>query len=225
MPSPQTTCSSLTVTDQGATHRLAMTQPPSARSFPHRQAGNELHNHHVLPILHVGAHRLQQRLSRANKPTSRYTTNTLYPSFTLALTAFNSDFPAPASRQVATQPSRFVHPHRWSQPTKTSTFPHQQAEKSPLPQRVVSYNPNPRAPGRTDRREANDPLGEPTTDKQKRRGANLTVDPSAYPINTVHVRPNSSSEDSRRRGHYGRHRLSLYASTVGSQPCRNDNTT
>ena len=140
-------------------------------------------------------------------------------------TNYNSAFPAPASRQVATQPSRFVHPHSWSQPTKTSTFPHQQAEKSPLPQRVVSYNPNPRAPGRTDRREANDPLGEPTTDKQKRRGANLTVDPSAYPINTVHVRPNSSSEDSRRRGHYGRHRLSLYASTVGSQPCRNDNTT
>ena len=81
------------------------------------------------------------------------------------------------------------------------------------------------APGRTDRWEANDPLGELITDKQKRRGANLTVDPSAYPINTVHVRPNSSSENTRRRGHYGRRHLSLYASTVGSQPCQNDNTT
>jgi len=62
--------------------------------------------------------------------------------------------------------------------------------------------------------EANAPLGELTAAKQKRRGANLTVDPSAHPINTVHVRPNSSSEDSRRRGHDGRRRLSLYASTV-----------
>ena len=62
-------------------------------------------------------------------------------------TNYNSDFPAPASRQVATQPSRFVHPHRWSQPTKTTTFPHQQAKKSPLQQHVVSYNPNPRGPG------------------------------------------------------------------------------
>ena len=43
--------------------------------------------------------------------------------------------------------------------------------------------------------EANAPLGELTAAKQKRRGANLTVDPSAHPINTVHVRPNSSSSD------------------------------
>jgi len=62
--------------------------------------------------------------------------------------------------------------------------------------------------------EANAPLGELTTAKQKRRGANLTVDPSAHPINTVRVRPHSSSEDSCRRGRYGRRRLSLYASTV-----------
>ncbi len=56
-------------------------------------------------------------------------------------TTFNVDFPAPASRKVTTKPTRFVHPHSWFQPTKTPTFPHQHAEKSPLQQHVVSYTP------------------------------------------------------------------------------------
>ena len=57
-------------------------------------------------------------------------------------TTFNVDFPAPESRKVALLATRFVHPHSWSQPTKTPTFPHQHAEKSPLQQHVVSYNPD-----------------------------------------------------------------------------------
>ena len=199
------------------------TRPTKTPAFPHQQAENSPQNQHVLSILIVGPNQLKHRLSRTSKPETSYTTTTFCLSSTLALTAFNSDFPAQQSRKVAIKPTRFVHPHSWSQPTSIPIFPHQKAENSPQNQHVLSYNPG--APGRTARREATDPLGELITDKQKRRGANLTVDPSAYPINTVHVRPNSSSEDSRRRGHYGRRRLSLYASTVGSQPCQNDNTT
>ena len=56
-------------------------------------------------------------------------------------TNFNVDFPAPSSRKVTPPATRFVHPHSWSQPTKTPTFPHRQAEKSPFQQHVVSYNP------------------------------------------------------------------------------------
>ena len=61
-----------TVTDQGATHRHAMTQPPSARTFPNQKAERSLRNHHVASILHAGGHHLQHRLSRASKPKSRY---------------------------------------------------------------------------------------------------------------------------------------------------------
>ena len=43
---------------------------------------------------------------RASKPKGRYTTNTLCPSSTVTPTAFNSDFPAPARQQVATQRPR-----------------------------------------------------------------------------------------------------------------------
>ena len=57
-------------------------------------------------------------------------------------TTYNSDFPAPHSRQVTTPATRYVHPPRWPQPTKTPTFPHQQAKKSPFQQHVVSYHPN-----------------------------------------------------------------------------------
>ena len=46
----------------------------------------------------------------------------------------------PAQRQVV-RPTRFAHPHSWSHSTKTPTFPHQHAEKSPHQQHVVSYNP------------------------------------------------------------------------------------
>ena len=178
---------------------------------------------HDLSNLIVGHNHLKYTLSRTKKPKYHHKTNTFCPSFMLAPINFNTGFSAPRSRKVATKPTRFVHPSCWLPSTSIPVFPHQEAEKSPQNQHVLSYNPG--APGRTDRREANDPLGELITDKQKRRGANLTVGPSAYPINTVHVRPNSSSEDSRRRGHYGRRCLSLYASTVGSQPCQNDNTT
>ena len=54
--------------------------PPSTATFPRQQANKSLHDQHVVSILHVGAHRLQQRLSRASKPTSRYTTITFCPS-------------------------------------------------------------------------------------------------------------------------------------------------
>ena len=40
-------------------------------------------------------------------------------------TTSNTNFPTPTSRKATTQPTRFAHPHSWSQPTKTSTFPHQ----------------------------------------------------------------------------------------------------
>ena len=45
----------------------------------------------------------------------------------------------PAQRQFV-RPTRFAHPHSWSQPTKTPTFPHHHTEKSPHQQHVVSYN-------------------------------------------------------------------------------------
>ena len=56
-------------------------------------------------------------------------------------TTYNSDFPAQQSQKVTLLATRSVHPHSWSQPTKTPTFPHQHTEKSPLQQHVVSYNP------------------------------------------------------------------------------------
>ena len=52
-----------------------------------------------------------------------------------------SYFPAQQSRKVTLPATRFVHPHSWSQPTKTPTFPHQKAKKSRHQQHVVSYNP------------------------------------------------------------------------------------
>ena len=57
-------------------------------------------------------------------------------------TTYNSDFPAPHSRQVTLLATRYVYPPSWPQPTKTPTFPHQQAKKSPFQQHVVSYHPN-----------------------------------------------------------------------------------
>ena len=57
-------------------------------------------------------------------------------------TTYNRDFPAPHSRKVTLLATRSVHPHSWSQPTKTPTFPHQKAKKSPFQQHVVSYNPS-----------------------------------------------------------------------------------
>ena len=57
-------------------------------------------------------------------------------------TTYNSAFPAPHSRKVTTPATRYVHPPSWPQATKTPTFPHQQAKKSPFQQHVVSYHPN-----------------------------------------------------------------------------------
>ena len=57
-------------------------------------------------------------------------------------TNFNVDFPAPASRKVATKPTRFVRPSSWLPPTSIPIFPHQKAEKSPQNQHVLSYNPH-----------------------------------------------------------------------------------
>ena len=48
IPSPQTTCPSPTVTDQGTTHRLAMKQPPPIPTFPHQQAEKSPQKQHVL---------------------------------------------------------------------------------------------------------------------------------------------------------------------------------
>ena len=49
---------------------------------------------------------------------------------------------SPATKpKVALLATRFVRPHSWSQPTKITTFSHQQAEKSPQNQHVLSYNP------------------------------------------------------------------------------------
>ena len=56
-------------------------------------------------------------------------------------TNFNVDFPAPASRKIATKPTRFVHPSSWLPPTSIPTFPRDKAEKSPQNQHVLSYNP------------------------------------------------------------------------------------
>ena len=48
IPSAQSTCPCPTVTDQGATHRHAMTQPPSMLLFPHSRAEKSPQNQHVL---------------------------------------------------------------------------------------------------------------------------------------------------------------------------------
>ena len=49
------------------------------------------------------------------------------------------DCPAPASRQVTTQPTRCVHPSSWLPPPSIPVFPYQKAEKSPQHQHVVSF--------------------------------------------------------------------------------------
>ena len=82
--------------------------PPSTATFPRQQANKSLHDQHVVSILHVGAHRLQQRLSRASKPTSRYTTITFCPSSSLVPNNLNTDFPASISRKVTPPATRSV---------------------------------------------------------------------------------------------------------------------
>ena len=57
-------------------------------------------------------------------------------------TTYNSNFPTQQSQIVTLLATRYVHPPSWPQPTKTPTFPHQQAKKSPFQQHVVSYHPN-----------------------------------------------------------------------------------
>ena len=134
-----------TMTDQGAMHVPTMKQPTSIPTFPYQHAEKSPHNQHDLsfnPILHVGTHHLQYRFFRTNTPKSHHTTNTICQSSTSAPTTSNTNFPALTSRKVTLSATRFVYPHSWSQPTKTPTFPHQHAEKSPLQQHVVSYNPH-----------------------------------------------------------------------------------
>ena len=53
-------------------------------------------------------------------------------------TTSNIDFPALTRRKVTTKPTHFAHPPRWHPPPPTPTFPHQQAEKSPLQQHDLS---------------------------------------------------------------------------------------
>jgi len=50
---------------------------------------------------------LQCGFSRTSKPKSRYKTNTFCPSFKLAPTNFNTDFPVPTSQKGTIQPTRF----------------------------------------------------------------------------------------------------------------------
>ena len=83
-------------------------------------------------------------------------------------TNFNVDFPAPTSRKVTTKPTRFVHPSSWLPPPSIPTFPHQQAEKSPQNQHVLSFNPQ-------------------VSQQHKLEGAGPEADPFEYPINTVQV--------------------------------------
>ena len=64
-------------------------------------------------------------------------------------TTYNSNFPTQQSQKVALLATRFVHPPSWLTPPTTPTFPHQQAEKSPQNQHVLSCNPKtPPAPVR-----------------------------------------------------------------------------
>ena len=64
-------------------------------------------------------------------------------------TTYNSNFPAQQSQKVTLLATRFVHPPSWLTPATTPTFPHQQAEKSPQNQHVLSCNPKtPPAPVR-----------------------------------------------------------------------------
>ena len=109
----------------GPTHRI---MDQRAQTAPTRQ-----HDH---------MHQLKYRLSRTRKPKSHPSSNTQCPIIPkLAPTNKNADFPAPESRKATLPATRSVHPHSWSQPTKTPTFPHQHNEKSTLQQHVVSYNP------------------------------------------------------------------------------------
>ena len=57
-------------------------------------------------------------------------------------TTYNSNFPTQQSQKVTLLATRLVQPPSWPQPTKTPTFPHQQAKKSPQNQYVASYNPS-----------------------------------------------------------------------------------
>ena len=61
-------------------------------------------------------------------------------------TTYNSNFPTQQSQKVTLLATRFVHPPSWLTPPTTPTFPHQQAEKSPQNQYVVSYNQEPSGP-------------------------------------------------------------------------------
>ena len=60
-------------------HPPRWSQPPPTPIFPHYHAEKSPQNQHDLPILHVGTHHLQHRLSSTNKPTSHHKTNTLCP--------------------------------------------------------------------------------------------------------------------------------------------------
>ena len=56
-------------------------------------------------------------------------------------TTYNTGRFAPASRKVVTKPTRFILPSRWLPPPPRPIVPHQQAEKSPQNQHVLSFNP------------------------------------------------------------------------------------
>ena len=83
-------------------------------------------------------------------------------------TTYNSDFPVQQSQKVTMLATRFVHPPSWLTPPTTPTFPHQQAEKSPQNQHVLSFNPQ-------------------VSQQHKLEGAGPEAAPFEYPINTVQV--------------------------------------
>ena len=78
-------------------------------------------------------------------------------------TTYNSNFPTQQSQKVTLLATRFVHPPSWLTPATTPTFPHQQAEKSPQNQHVLSCNP--KNPTSTSAQAA----GEPGCDARGRR--------------------------------------------------------
>ena len=65
-------------------------------------------------------------------------------------TTVNVAFSAAASRKIATQHTRCVHPPRWRPPPSTVTFPRQQADKSRHNDHVLPFSP--RAPTRASSR-------------------------------------------------------------------------
>ena len=119
---PQQTNSPHTPDPRTHHHQLETSPHPTHHHLPRPN--------HPLPLTPI--HRKTDRLHRAQCSIHRNEANT---------TNYKSDFPAQQSQKVTLSATRFVHPHSWSQPTKTPTFHHHKAEKSRSQQHEMSYNP------------------------------------------------------------------------------------